>query len=63
MKEIPVVDLQMWADSLAIWLSEAVGGMSKRTASAVYNQFDWPVLRRSFAVRQLMAKLKEKIDD
>lgn len=53
--------VQVWADSLAFTLSDAVPGMPKCTAEALKQLFDWPqVLHKSLAITILDEKLEER---
>ena len=53
--------VQVWADSLAFTLSDAVLGMPKRTVNALKQLFDWPqVLHKSLATTILNEKIEER---
>lgn len=53
--------VQVWADSLAFTLSDAVPGMPKCTAHALKQLFDWPqVLHKSLAITILDEKIEER---
>ena len=53
--------VQVWADSLAFTLSDAVPGMPKCTAEALKQLFDWPqVLHKSLAITILDEKIEER---
>lgn len=53
--------VQVWADSLAFTLSDAVPGMPKCTVNALKQLFDWPqVLRKSLAITILNEKIDER---
>lgn len=53
--------VQVWADSLAFTLSDAVPGMPKCTAQALKQLFDWPqVLHKSLAITILDEKIEER---
>lgn len=53
--------VQVWADSLAFTLSDAVPGMPKRTVNALKQLFDWPqVLHKSLATTILNEKIEER---
>lgn len=53
--------VQVWADSLAFTLSDAVPGMPKCTAAALKQLFDWPqVLHKSLAITILDEKIEER---